>query len=104
MKAKTGSSGSGGTTSTTGTDAAHNGPVRVAPTAPPRWKFVVVVWLAIYPSLTLVLWLFGPTIAGWPIALRTLTVTALLVPWMVFFMLPVLQRLLASWLLPARNR
>jgi antibiotic biosynthesis monooxygenase (ABM) superfamily enzyme len=68
----------------------------VAPTAPPRWKFVVVVWLAIYPSLTLVLCLFGPTIAGWPIALRTLTVTALLVSWMVFFMLPVVQRLVAT--------
>jgi hypothetical protein len=26
---------------------------------PPRWKFAVVVWLAIYPSLTLLVWLPG---------------------------------------------
>jgi antibiotic biosynthesis monooxygenase (ABM) superfamily enzyme len=81
-----------------------NGQKHLPPTAPPRWKFAVAVWLAIYPSLTLVLWLVGPTIAGWPLALRTLGVTALLVPWMVFLILPVLQRLLASWLQRTRNR
>jgi uncharacterized protein len=73
-------------------------PNRVPPGPPPRWKFAVVVWLAIYPSLTFVLWLIGPTIAHWPLELRTLVATALLVPWMVFFMIPALQRLLAPWL------
>ena len=36
----------------------------------------VVVWLAIYPAITFVLWLAGPQIANWPLALRTLLVTA----------------------------
>jgi antibiotic biosynthesis monooxygenase (ABM) superfamily enzyme len=62
---------------------------------PPRWKFAVVVWLAIYPSLILLVWLGGPEIAHWPLALRTLVFTVVLVPWMV---LPALQRLLGSWL------
>jgi antibiotic biosynthesis monooxygenase (ABM) superfamily enzyme len=35
---------------------------RLTPPSPPRWKFAVVVWLAIYPSLTLLLWLVGPDI------------------------------------------
>jgi antibiotic biosynthesis monooxygenase (ABM) superfamily enzyme len=70
-------------------------PKRVTPPAPPRWKFVVVVWLAIYPSLTLLLWL---------LAVRTLVLTTLLVPWMVFVMLPALQRFLAPWLRHTRNR
>jgi hypothetical protein len=65
---------------------------------PPRWKFAVVVWLAIYPSLTLLVWLAEPEIAHWPLALRTLVFTVVLVPWMVFLALPVLQRLLGSWL------
>jgi antibiotic biosynthesis monooxygenase (ABM) superfamily enzyme len=65
---------------------------------PPRWKFAVVVWLAIYPSLTLLVWLAGPEIAHWPLPLRTLVFTVVLVPWMVFFALPMLQRLLGSWL------
>jgi uncharacterized protein len=65
---------------------------------PPRWKTAVVVWLAIYPALTLVLWLAGPTIRDWPVALRTLALTICLVPLMVYVLLPVLQRLLAPWL------
>jgi antibiotic biosynthesis monooxygenase (ABM) superfamily enzyme len=67
---------------------------------PPRWKTAVVIWLAIYPSITLLLWLAGPRIGGWALPVRTLVVTAVLVPWMVFVVLPALQRLLAPWLRP----
>jgi antibiotic biosynthesis monooxygenase (ABM) superfamily enzyme len=42
---------------------------------PPRWKTAVVVWLAIYPSITLILWLAGPKMQSWPLAVRTLVVT-----------------------------
>jgi uncharacterized protein len=77
---------------------------RVPPPAPPRWKFAMVVWLAIYPSLSALLWLVGPTIVDWPLALRTFVLTAVLVPWMVFFMIPALQRLLAPWLRHSQNR
>jgi antibiotic biosynthesis monooxygenase (ABM) superfamily enzyme len=59
-----------------------------------------VVWLAIYPAITFLLWLIGPQIASWPLPLRTLLVTAVLVPLMVFVLLPVIQRLLAQWLRP----
>jgi antibiotic biosynthesis monooxygenase (ABM) superfamily enzyme len=70
---------------------------------PPRWKTAVVVWLAIYPSITFLLWLAGPRIASWPLALRTLAITAVLVPLMVFLLLPAIQRLLAWWLRPRRG-
>ena len=39
---------------------------------PSRWKTAVLIWLAIYPSITFLLWLAGPRIASWPLALRTL--------------------------------
>ena len=65
---------------------------------PPRWKMMIVVWLAIYPVLTLVLWLVGPTIRDWPVALRTLALTVLIVPLMVYVLIPGIQRLLAPWL------
>jgi antibiotic biosynthesis monooxygenase (ABM) superfamily enzyme len=68
------------------------------PAMPPRWKMVVVVWLAIYPALTFLLWLVGPRIASWALPLRTLTLTAALVPLMVFLLLPAVQHLLAPWL------
>jgi antibiotic biosynthesis monooxygenase (ABM) superfamily enzyme len=71
---------------------------------PPRWKTALVIWLAIYPSITVILWLAGPQIASWPLALRTLAITAVLVPLMVFLLLPALQRLLAPWLRPRHPR
>jgi antibiotic biosynthesis monooxygenase (ABM) superfamily enzyme len=70
-------------------------PMRIGP---PRWKLAILVWLAIFPALTLLLWLIGPEIRDWPLALRTLALTAVLVPVMVFVLLPALQRLLAGWL------
>jgi antibiotic biosynthesis monooxygenase (ABM) superfamily enzyme len=76
------------------------GPAHAAarPTMPPRWKTAVVVWLAIYPCITLVLWVAGPKIQGWPLAVRTLALTAVVVPLMVFLLIPAIQRLLAPWL------
>lgn len=59
----------------------------------------VVVWLAIYPTITLLLALGGPLIATWPLPLRTLALTVIAVPLMVFLLLPRLQRALAPWLL-----
>jgi uncharacterized protein len=69
-----------------------------APAMPPRWKTAIVVWLAIYPCITFVLWLAGPKIQGWPLAVRTLAITAAVVPVMVFLLIPGLQRILAPWL------
>lgn len=58
----------------------------------------VVVWLAIYPCITFVLWVAGPTIRDWPLAVRTLALTAAIVPIMVFVLIPTIQRVLAPWL------
>jgi antibiotic biosynthesis monooxygenase (ABM) superfamily enzyme len=71
---------------------------------PPRWKTAVLIWLAIYPSITFLLWLAGSRIASWPLPLRTLAITAVLVPVMVFVLIPAIQRLLAPWLRPGRPR
>jgi antibiotic biosynthesis monooxygenase (ABM) superfamily enzyme len=35
---------------------------------------------------------------SWPLAVRTLAITAFVVPLMVYLLLPVLQRLLGPWL------
>lgn len=69
--------------------------------APPRWKFAILVWLAIYPALTLLLWILGPEIRDWPLPLRTLALTVVLVPAMVFVLLPAVRRLLARWMEPS---
>jgi antibiotic biosynthesis monooxygenase (ABM) superfamily enzyme len=65
---------------------------------PPKWKFAVMVWLAIYPAITVLQFLIGDVLVRLPIPLRTLTLTVILVPLMVFVLLPLLRRLLGSWL------
>ncbi|MEY4834342.1 MAG: hypothetical protein RI980_457 [Bacteroidota bacterium] len=65
---------------------------------PPKWKFAILVWLAIYPTITLVSFLIGDLIKKWPLPLKTLVMTGILVPLMVFVLLPVLRKLLGKWL------
>lgn len=66
---------------------------------PKRWKMAVVIWLAIYPLLTVVSLLAGPHIGKIEfIPLRTLVLTVVLVPMMVFVMIPTVQKILKSWL------
>lgn len=67
---------------------------------PPKWKMAVLIWLGIYPTITLLVMLLFPYMAAnnWPLALRTLTLTAIAVPIMTFVAIPFLQKLLKGWL------
>ena len=64
----------------------------------PRWKFAIVVWLAIFPMITLMNYLLAPYIEGYPIWQKTLLFTVLEIPYAVFFAIPVLQRVFKPWL------
>jgi antibiotic biosynthesis monooxygenase (ABM) superfamily enzyme len=64
----------------------------------PRYKLAVVTWAAIHPALTITLALLGPALAPLPLYLRTLVVTVLLVPVMVYVLVPAMQRIFAAWL------
>ncbi len=66
--------------------------------APPRWKTAVIIWLGIYPTITTIIWLLSPFIADFPLPVKTLCLTLLAVPVMVWVMLPALQRMLRGWL------
>jgi len=59
----------------------------------PKFKFVAAlkIWLVIYPSITLFLFLFGQPLASLPLYGRTFILTITLVPWMVFIAIPALD-------------
>ncbi len=65
---------------------------------PPKWKFAIMVWLAIYPAITLLTFLIGDYIKNLPLPLKTLIMTGILVPLMVFVLLPLLRKILGNWL------
>ena len=52
------------------------------------------IWMVIYPSITLFLFLFGEALSGLPLCLRTLILTVSLVPWMMFAGVPFLDFLI----------
>lgn len=62
------------------------------------WKTKLVValkiWAVIYPSITLFLILFGEALSVYPIYVRTLILTVILVPWMVFVGVPFIDSLI----------
>ena len=65
---------------------------------PPKWKFAVIVWLAIYPTITLVTFIIGDFIQKFPLPIKTLIMTGILVPLMIFVLLPLLRKILGNWL------
>lgn len=71
---------------------------RTPPVPPKKWKTALVIWIAIYPALTLLVAVFGEYLILLPLPLRTLVMTAVLVPLLVFVLVPALHQVLGGWL------
>lgn len=69
------------------------------PKQPKKWKMAIIAWIAIYPTVTIIFALFGEYLAQIkPMPLRTLLITAIVVPIMIFFLMPPMQKILRNWL------
>ena len=55
------------------------------------------VWIVIYPSITLFLFLFGNQLAGLPLYQRTFILTISLVPWIMFIGVPLIDFLIRQF-------
>jgi antibiotic biosynthesis monooxygenase (ABM) superfamily enzyme len=73
-------------------------PARVPP---PRHKMALLTWPGAWALITLVLWGLGPVTATWPLPLRTLAISALMVVGLTWLVIPQLTRIFAGWLAPA---
>jgi antibiotic biosynthesis monooxygenase (ABM) superfamily enzyme len=54
------------------------------------------IWIVIYPSITLFLFLFGEALAILPLYQRTFLLTISLVPWIVFLGVPLVDLILRA--------
>jgi antibiotic biosynthesis monooxygenase (ABM) superfamily enzyme len=84
------------------TSSSH-GPAAPRP-EPPRYKLALLSWAGAYAVITLILTVLGPAMVAWPLALRTLLLSALMAPAMTWLVIPFLTRLFASWLHSASPR
>jgi antibiotic biosynthesis monooxygenase (ABM) superfamily enzyme len=65
---------------------------------PPRYKLALLTWIGAYSLITAFLALLGPTMASWPLALRTLVLSATMVAVLTWLIMPRLTRLFRPWL------
>ena len=85
----------------TGIEGWFDQPQAGAPTAPPRWKQAVTIWLGFFPMSLTFTYLTGSFIPGWhqlwPLA-TVLISTLVLTPTMTYVLLPFVTRRLQPWL------
>jgi hypothetical protein len=65
---------------------------------PPKYKTAVVIWIIIYPTINLILLLLGDSLNELTLPFRTLIMTLILVPLMVYVLMPFANKLFNSWL------
>ena len=70
------------------------------PVRPRRYKLAVLNWGAAYAVITLIVAFLGPTMASWPLAIRTLVLSAGMVVSLTWLLMPALTRLFDTWLNP----
>lgn len=69
---------------------------------PPRYKLVVVTWIAVFPLAILVFMLLQPLLGNAPAVLRTLVFTVTMVSMMTYVVMPRMTRLFSFWLYPKK--
>ncbi|MDT0460791.1 hypothetical protein RM550_34585 [Streptomyces sp. DSM 41527] len=62
------------------------------PPAPSVHRRALITWLAVYPTITVALGLLGPATAHLPLLLRTLILTAIVVPTAAYAFIPALMK------------
>jgi uncharacterized protein len=65
---------------------------------PPRWKVAVVTWLGIFPTVYSLFFLLSEPLSSWPLVLRIMLLTVLVVMMMTWVVAPQLTNWFKPWL------
>lgn len=63
-----------------------------------RPRMALLTWVGAYAMITLILYVLGPFIAGWPLPARTAVLSGLMVATLTWAVLPTLTRIFGGWL------
>ncbi|MEU2564440.1 hypothetical protein ABZ626_34685 [Streptomyces longispororuber] len=67
------------------------------PAPPSVHRRALITWLAVYPTITVALGVLGPATAHLPLLLRTLILTAIVVPVAAYALIPLLMKANAAF-------
>ena len=65
---------------------------------PPKYKTAMMIWVVIYPTINVIMLLLGNTLNELVLPLRTFILTIILVPLMVYVLLPFANKVFKNWL------
>lgn len=65
---------------------------------PDRHRMALLTWLVVYPLITVLIALLEPLLGALPLPLRTLVLTGIMVPAMVYVAMPFAMARFAAWL------
>lgn len=63
-----------------------------------RHKLALLTWTVVYPLITILIAALDPVVGALPMPLRTLVLTAVMVPVMVYLAMPAMTARFAGWL------
>jgi uncharacterized protein len=78
-------------------------PVKKAILPPPRYKMATISWLAIFPLINSINFLFASLLDLLPPLIRSLTLSVILVFLMTYVVMPRMTKLFARWLYPKQK-
>ena len=65
---------------------------------PNRHKMALLTWVVVYPLITVLIAMLDPVVGVLPMPLRTLVLTAIMVPVMVYLAMPRVTAHFGAWL------
>jgi antibiotic biosynthesis monooxygenase (ABM) superfamily enzyme len=65
---------------------------------PKKYKTAIMIWVVIYPTINIIMFLLGDILAQLILPLRTLLLSLILVPLMVYVLLPMAHKIFHRWL------
>lgn len=65
---------------------------------PKKWKMALLVWLVIYPTISVISIVLGPWLVQFHVLLRTFIMSIILVPFMIFLAMPKITIMFNKWL------
>lgn len=68
------------------------------PSVPKKWKFALLVWIFIYPAITIISLTVLPMLIDFPSPVKTLVVSLILVPIMAFLYIPFINKHFFNWM------
>lgn len=67
-------------------------------TQPKKWKSALLIWLFIFPAVTILSLMIFPLLDGFHDIVRTLVMTLILVPIMAYWYIPFMNKQFFNWL------